>query len=159
MEVVLPILNLHVFVVYASSVDAHRRTCFHACEGDAMRSNGFCELIGSRLCDAPSCHHFTSDVHQSIEEGACSEHYTFSPKRDAPNGLNALNITIFYNDFLHSILPNAKIWGVLQYFTPRPDELIAVALCTRTPHGRAFRAIEDTELYGGFIGHYTHHSS
>ena len=57
---------------------------------------------------------------------------------------------------LYLVLPDVEIGGVVEDFAPFPDELAAVALSARAPHGRAFRFVEHAELDGGGIGDDTH---
>ena len=44
-EVVFPVLNVHIFVVYAPSVDAYGSSRFHSSVCDAMSGDGFGQLI------------------------------------------------------------------------------------------------------------------
>ena len=74
---------------------------------------------------------------------------------NAPHRANAGDFAIFYKQFVHRVLPDIQVGDVVKYFAPSPDKLLAVALCTRTPHRRAFRSVEHAELNRCAVGHNT----
>ncbi len=141
---------------------------------NAMLRDGLSKVEGSGLRYTSALQFRAADVHQSVEERACSYDNTASLQSDIHVGLHTHNsfyrfphlivvrgIMAFLLDkeFLHLILPDGKIGRILQNLPPGPDELATVALCTRAPHGWAFRAVEHAELNGGLVRHDTHLSS
>ena len=105
-EVAFALLYLHLLVVYASSVDAHRRSRLHPSEGDAVAGDGFGQFVSRRFRHSSAGQHDTPHVHQSVEEGARSQHHTFGAERDAPCGDYSCDFSVFNEDLAHGVLPD-----------------------------------------------------
>ena len=58
-----------------------------------------------------------------------------------------------------SILPQIEIRCVFQHMAPFLGKPAFIALCSRAPHGRTFRAVEHPELYRRSVGNNTHLSA
>ena len=100
-----------------------------------------------------------SDVHQTIQEGAGGENDALGIESHAEVGLDTRGDGHLPSSqrgglckkMADLVLPDVQVGGVLQHLAPRPDELAAVALRTRAPHGRSLGAVEHTELQGAGI--------
>ena len=101
----------------------------------------------------------STNVHESIEECSGSHDDTFRTKFHSPNGHHTYGFAIFYNQFVSLILPYVEVIGAVKHGSPFPNELPPVALCARTPHGRAFADVEHTKLNGRIVGHQSHLST
>ena len=152
-EVILAHLFFHVFEVYASSVNAHRCPGFHPSVCDAVLLDGFCQFVRSRFGHTSPGKHDSSDVHQPVQEGTGGDDDALGVEGAAPDGEDAPNFAVGYQELPHGVLPDVEVGRVLQHLAPCPDELVAVALGAGAPHGRAFRAVQQTELDGCLVGH------
>ena len=158
-EIILAVLRIHQVKVYAFSVDAYRGTCLHASGRNAVAGDGFSQVIRCRFRTASSCQHLVSDVHQPVQESTGSQHHTFGMKRHSPASHQAGHFSVLHQQLFHRILPDMQVGQVLQNFSPGPDKFPAVALGTRTPHGRSLGTVQHTELDGGLVCHQPHVSS
>ena len=138
-----------------------------------MLCDALCQALGGRLCYTSAFHHFPTNVHQTIEEGASSNNYALGVYLCTPDGLHAyylfcgpqrcLGIRDSFairdglnEELIDLVLPNVKILGFIEYMTPFPDKLSSIALGTGTPYGRPFTYVQHTKLDGGSISYPTH---
>ena len=121
-------------------------------------------------------------MHQSVEESAVGKHHGFCPESRSERSLNAhntrpgklrplavgqisyisyisLNLSILKDQLSYGILPETEVLGILENMAPHLGEAHAIALRTRAPHGRTFRAVEHAELDGRAVRHNSHHSA
>ena len=140
-EIVFSVLNIHILIVHAASVDAYRRSGFHSSVCDAMSGNGFGQLVGCRFGHSSARKHGASHVHQSVQESSGSQYDAFGAESYSPKSSESGHFAVFNKNLLYGILPNMQVGSVFQNFTPCPDEFVTVALRTRTPHGRSFGAV------------------
>ena len=159
MEIVLPLLNLQLVEMHAPAVDAHRCTRLHPPVCDAMFGDGFGQFVRCRFRHASARQHGPSHVHQSVEERARRQYHALGAERHAPQGDHSPHFAILYQQPAHGVLPDVQIRCILQHLTPRPNELIAVALRTRAPHGRPFRTVQYAELDGGAVRYHARMSA
>ncbi len=124
-----------------------------------MPCDGFGQSVGCGFCHASACQLGASDVHETIQEGTGGEDDAFGSEGDVEQGGEPGYFAVFDDKFTHGVLPDMQVGGVLQYFAPCPDELVAVTLRTRAPHGGAFGAVEYAELDGGLVSHQSHVSA
>ena len=122
-----------------------------------------CDTLGEVHCgrfgNASSRHHLSANVHQSVQEGACGDHYAFGIDVHSPDGVHSNGGFSFGKQFIHLVLPHVEQRCIVQCGAPLPDVFSSVALCSGAPHCRSFRAVEHSELYGGGVGHPSHFSS
>ena len=164
--------------VNAALVDAHGSARLHSVYTNAPASDAFREMRHGRFGNASSRHHAASNMHQSVEERACRHHYAFRPELHAPYRFHAhrhsaivlcgfkSGVIVFlvavdvaarlHEEFVGLVLPDVESIDVVERLAPLPDELLAVALCTRTPHRRTLAAVEHAKLYGSSIGDVSH---
>ena len=140
----------------AACINANRCTGFHTSRCNSVSGDGFRQMIGCRFCTPSSGKHFTADMHQSVQECTCSQNYAFGMERNAPAGNHSRYFSVLDQKFFNSVLPDMKVRYVLQNLSPGPDKFTAVALCTWTPHGRTFRAVEHAELNGSTVCYQSH---
>ena len=151
-------------------VDTYRGACLHTGSRDAVTGNALREVGYGRFCDTTSSHHLPSNVHQTVEEGACCDHHTSRIEFCAPDGAHAdgsdsgvpvivVLSSLFYEQFIGLVLPDVEIFGFIEMPAPFPDELPTVALGTGAPHGGSLSYVEHTELDGGGICHQSHLSA
>src|SRR6202008_3042350 len=69
------------------------------------------------------------------------------------------NFSFFHDQSLHHILPEIQVGRGFQHEPPFFSKFPPVALCPRTPHSRAFRTIQHTELDRGLISNNSRISS
>ncbi len=155
MVVVLAFLYLHVFKMYASPVNAYRGSGLHTADGDAVPCDRFGQMKRCRFGYTAAGDLGASDMHQSVQERSGGKDNALRADGDIEVCAYPRDLTMFRYDLFHLVLPYMKVGGVLQYFTPCPNEFSTVALGARTPHGGSFRAVEHAELYGGAVGHDT----
>ena len=74
----------------------------------------------------------------------------FYPQRraDAFCGRKAIP---YRNNLCHRVLPQIKVRGIFKGRAPQRRKPGHIALRPRAPHGRALRAVEHPELYGGAV--------
>ena len=120
MEIVFSRLWFHVLKVNASPIDANRCACLHPTNGNSMACNGFCQMIGGWFCCSSARHHFSSDMHQAVEERASGDNNAFSEKSDTPYGSDTGYLTVLNQQFLDSVLPDVQIGCILENFSPCP---------------------------------------
>ena len=155
-EVALARLLLHLVEVDRASVDAHRGACLHSTCRDAVTCDALGEAEAGRFGTASPRQLGAPDVHQSVEEGACREYHATGAQDDIKVCDYARDTSVFHQQLFHLILPEAQAGCVLEHLAPRPDELSAVALGTRTPHGGPFRAVQHAKLDGGTVRDESH---
>ena len=178
MVVLLSGLFLQQTEVNAALVDAHGSARLHSVYTNAPVSDAFREMRHGRFGNASSRHHAASNMHQSVEERARRHHHAFCPELHAPyrfhahrpsaivlSGFRSVKVAFLVADgiaarlhekFVGLVLPDVEVRHVIERFAPLPDELLAVALCTRTPHRRTLAAVEHAKLYGSGIGDASH---
>jgi hypothetical protein len=87
-----------------------------------------------------------TDVHESVEESACSNDNGSSAKLYAPDRSHAYGFTILYDEFLGLVLPDIEVVSVVEDAAPFPDKLSTVALCAGRPYSRALAFVKHAEL-------------
>ena len=96
-------------------------------------------------------------MHQTVEEGSCSNDGTAAVESGSPYGRYTADIPLCVCQYFCSlVLPDVKVYGVFKRFPPFIDEFHAVALSARAPHGRTLGAVQHAELYGSSIGDAAH---
>ena len=73
-----------------------------------------------------------------------------------------LTPTAFPSSTMSSMAWSCQMWRfgrLVEHLSPGPDELSSVALCTRTPHGWSFGAVEHPELHRASVGDDSHLAS
>ena len=158
-EVVFSFLHFHLFEVHRPFVDAHWCAGFHSRRGDAVAADALREVFDGGFCNPPSTYLAASDVQESVEECPCGDDDAFGLDFCSPDCAHAGHLAVFHKQFLHLVLPDVESGGVVELFAPFPNELSPVALRPRAPHGRSFRTVEHSELYGGGVGDDAHLSS
>ncbi len=98
-------------------------------------------------------------MHESIEKGTCREHHGTRRKLHSECGDDAAYASVIHLDCPHGVLPHIEIGSILESLAPHLREFHAVALGTRTPHGRSLRTVEHAKLYGRAVGNDTGHAA
>ena len=156
---ILAILSLYILEMNAALVDTNRCTSLHTSRTNAVTSDTLSKVRHGRLCNTSTRNHLSSNVHQTIEEGACSNDDSLCSDFSAPDGLDAHHLfpdgrTVrhcFHQQFISLVLPDVEIRSCIQNGAPLPDKLSSITLGTRTPDGRTFRTVEHAELDGSGI--------
>ena len=160
MIVVFARLLLHFIEMHAPFVYSHRCSRLHPRHLYAVSRDAFREIRHRRLRDTASRNLMSADVQQSVKECSRCNHHTFRAHLHAPYRLHAhrrgrLAFTL-HEQLIRLILPDVKVWRIVERPSPFPDELLAVALCARAPHGRSFRAVKHTKLYCRRVRYQSH---
>ena len=158
-KIAITLLHIHGFKMHTSLINSDRSSRFHASRSNAKTGDTFGEMVHRRFCTATAFHHFTTDMHQSIEESSCGNDYAFGFEFCTPNGSYAHSFTLFNEQFVGLVLPNVQIFSRIKCCSPCPNKLLSVALCTGTPHSRAFSDIQHAKLYGCFVSDKSHISA
>ena len=141
-------LQFHLVKMNGTGIDTDGSTGLHACRAYSQFFDGTGEMCGCRFGTTSTGDLLSSDVHQSVEKGAGCNHHGTCRKCGIPDGSHTTYFSLFNEDFRNLILPDVKIVRVFEVLSPFRDETCAVALGTRTPHGRTFRTVQHLELNG-----------
>ena len=83
---------------------------------DALSKVGDC-----RFCYTTTWYHLTSYVHQTIQEGSCSNYNSLCSDFCTPDSLHTNSLSVFYDEFVSLVLP---------YFEMRcSNETIEIETC------------------------------
>ena len=162
MKIVLAGLFFEQTEIHAAAVDSYGRSRFHSVGTDAPARDALGEARDGRLGHPTARHHPPTHMQQAVEEGSGGNNDAFRPKFHAPNRAhadgNASKIFVgrFHEQFLDLVLPDVQTVDSIERFAPFPDEFLAVALRSRTPHCRTFAPIQHPKLDGRGIRHPTH---
>ena len=149
-----------MFPVNRAAVDAHRRTGFHTIRSETKVAQLLGKAVHGGFGYAATFYHSTADVHQAIEESAIGEHHGTGSETCPLASYYTADAAIFVNyQLIYTALPDVQVGGMFECVAPHLGILGAIALCTRTPHCRAFRAVEHTELNGCSVGNNTCHTA
>ena len=159
MVVCLSRLRFHLVKVNRPAVYAHRSACLHAFGADSVARDAFRKVMDSRLGASSAFYFPSADVHQSVEEGAGGDDYRPRIQADTPYCPDTQYLAVLCQQFVSLVLKDVKMVRVVKSFPPFPDEFATVALCARTPYGRAFGPVQHTELYRRGIGYQSHIAS
>ena len=146
MEIRFTLLYLHVLEVNRASVDAYRRARLHPGGGYSVACYALGEMRYGRLGDASARHHAPSDVHEAVQECPGRDHDAACPQLGAPYRAHSGGAAVLNDELVGLVLPDVKPLRRVERRAPLPNELLAVALCPRAPHGRSLAAVEHAEL-------------
>ena len=113
MEILFAILNLHLFIVHAATINTYRSAGLHTSIRDAVSCDGFSQFIRCRFCHASTGQHGAPHMHQSVKEGACSQHNALGSEFHAPYRLYAADFALFNEQTAHRILPDMEVRDIL----------------------------------------------
>ena len=156
MEIMLSLLLDALREVDGALVKTGRCAGFHAANGEAELCQLFSNASCGRLRNASAGRLHLAHVHQAVKESPCSENHSLGTESEPKGGLDALHYPTLDDEFIDRILPHVQIWRVFQHLSPLENELLAVALRTRTPHRGSLAAVEHSELDAGTVGNNTH---
>src|SRR5690606_39346442 len=118
---------------------------------DALRQRD-----GRRITGATTAVVFHADVNQSAEESTGGEHHASGVNAHIGVGHNATDgrayAVALYDQVVTGGLENIQIGVAFNNVADRRAVQLAVGPWTGSPHGRAFAAVENTELNTGFVG-------
>ena len=152
-------LTLHILEVYATTVDAYRRTRLHSLRRYAVTRDALREVKDGRFGASASRYLLPSHVHQSVKERARCDDYSLCTERHAPDRLHAYRLSVLDKQLAGFVLPDVEVVHTVETGAPFPYKLSSVALCTRAPYCRTFTAVEHTELNGRGVSDESHLAS
>ena len=115
LRIVIAFLLLHDRVVYASAVHTRRGSCFHSVSTEAVFHQLLSNATYGLLTSAPTAKLLLTDVHEAVEECACSHDDRTGTNGGAQLGLHTHTRSVFDQQFDHSVLPKIKFRRLFQH--------------------------------------------
>lgn len=138
--------------IHGTTVDAWRRAGLQATDAQWQLTQAMRQSDGGRITGTAAGVVLQTNVDKSAEESACGQNHGIRVEPEAHLGDHALDLSVFHNQVISSLLKNPQVGLVFQNFAYRSLVQHAVGLRTCGANGWALAAVEDTELDATLVG-------